>query len=93
MSHQPVAEFALERVSRDARESVRATTLQSYAELAYWHFLAHVLTRLLVEVAEYLHASLYLVAVHFLSDEQLDAVLVVVAKGLHEVVWLVVLTS
>ena len=46
-----------------------------------------------IEFAEQFHAFLELVAFHFLSYQELDAVFVVVAQHLHELVWLVVLAT
>ena len=44
-------------------------------------------------MSQQLHALFYFVALHFLCYEQLDAVLVIVAKHLHEGIGLVVLAS
>ena len=46
-----------------------------------------------VKLAQNLHASFHLVALHTLGNQQLDTALVVVAQHSHEVLRLVVLTS
>ena len=54
--------------------------------------LALVLTGLLVEAAQDIHASFHLVF-HLLGDQKLDALLIVVAQHRHEVIGLIVLAS
>ena len=93
LSHEPVAELTNERISGDAGESVRATTLQSYAQLTYGHFLTLILLGDIVELTQNLHACLYLVAIYTLGHEEFDAVFIVVTEHSHEVFGLVVFTA
>ena len=93
LCYQPVGELAYQWIAGDAAESIGATALQADAQFAHRYVLTLVFLRFLVEVAENVHAHLQFVAFDLLGDEQLDAVLVVVAKHLHESVWLVVLTT
>ena len=93
LCHQPVRELADQWVGGDAAETVRATTLQTNAQLRYADILALVLLGLSVELAQNLHASLHLVAFYALGHQQLDAVFVIVAEHGHEVFRLVVLAA
>ena len=93
LSNQPVREFTYQWIGCDSAEAVRTATLQTYAELAYRHVLALVFLSLLIEVTEQLHAFLQLIAFNLLCYKKFDAVLIVVAKHLHESVSLIVLTA
>ena len=93
LGHEPIGEFAHQWVGGNAAESVRSAALQSHAEFAYGNLLALILLGLGIEIAENLHSFFNLIAFHLLGNEQLDAVLVVIAQHRHEIVWLVVLTS
>ena len=73
LSYEPVAKLTHQWVCRNAREAVRAATLQANAQLRYTDVLALVLSSLLIEVAQHLHASLHLVALYTLGHQQLDA--------------------
>ena len=92
MGYEPVGEFTHERIGSDAREAVGATTLQTDTQFRYRNLRALVLLGDGIEVAEDRHASLHLIF-NFLSDQEFDAVLVIVAQHRHEVVGLVVLTT
>ena len=93
LCHEPVAELAYERIGGDAREAVAAAALETYAQLRYRYVLSLVVLGDGIELAQYLHGCLYLVALHFLRDEEPDAVLVVVAQCLHEGIGLIVLAA
>ena len=93
LSNQPVREFTNERVGSDTTEAVRATTLQTYAKLAYRYLLTLILLSLSIEITENLHSLFDLITLNLLCYQELDAILIVIAQHLHEVVRLIVLTT
>ena len=92
LGNEPIREFAYQRISGDARETIGTATLQTNAQLRYGYLFALILFGDIVEFAENLHTSLHLV-VDFLGDEEFDTVFVIVAKHGHEVIGLVVLAT
>ena len=93
LSYEPVGEFALKWVGGNARESVRATAFKTYAEFTYWNINALVLLAYPVHLTENVHAVFNLVTFNLLCHNELDALLVIVAKHSHEVIRLIVLAS
>ena len=93
LCNEPVAEFTYQWVGCDSAETVRTATLQTYAQLAYRNILALIFLSLGIEVAQNLHTFLEFIAFNLLCYKKFDAVVVVVAEHLHEIIWLVVLAA
>jgi hypothetical protein len=93
LCYEPVRELAFERVGGNARESIRTTAFKSYTELTYRHINSLVLLANLIHLAENVHAIFRLVTFNLLCNDELDALLVIVAKHSHEIVWLIVLAT
>lgn len=88
-----VGESAKERIGSDAGEAIRATTLQADAEFAGGYGDALVLLSLANQLFEEFDTIGNLVALHFLTDHELNAILVVFATELFEEARLVVLAT
>ena len=93
LGHQPIAELAHKGISGDTTEAIGTSALQAYTELGYRYVDSLVLTCFLIKFAQNLHACFHLVAIHLLGHHQADALLVIVAQKLHEVIGLVVLAT
>ena len=92
LSDEPVGEFSHKRIGSDTRETVRATTLQSYAEFRYRNLHTLILLGKIVEFTKYRHTCFHLVF-YLLGNEQFNTILIIIAQHRHEVVRLIVLTA
>ena len=79
MSHEPVAELSDERIGGNSAESVATSTLETNSQFADRQADSLVLTSCGIELSEYFHSSLHLVAVNLLCNKELYAVVVVFA--------------
>ena len=93
LCHKPVGELSHERIGGDTAESVTSAAFQTHAQFAHRHSLSLVLRSLGIQVAQYFHTSLHLVAIHALSHEEFYSFVVIFAEQLFKQVGLVVFAT